>query len=103
MGIEWDPNKAKTNLEKHGVRFSDAEAVLYDPNALSFEDTAAQDEQRFVVIGRPKGSEAVIARKVEKRILSYQCFQTIFSHRTISAKLLTSSVYTRRCYTDPVS
>jgi uncharacterized protein len=33
------------------VRFSDAEAVLFDPNALSFEDTTAQGEQRFVVIG----------------------------------------------------
>jgi uncharacterized protein len=51
MEVEWDPNKAKINLEKHGVRFSDAEAVLYDPNALSFEDTTAQGEQRFVVIG----------------------------------------------------
>lgn len=51
MEIEWDPNKAKINLQKHGVRFSDAEAVLFDPNALSFEDTTAQREQRFVVIG----------------------------------------------------
>jgi uncharacterized protein len=33
------------------VHFSDAEAVLYDPNALFFEDTTAQCEQRFVVIG----------------------------------------------------
>jgi uncharacterized protein len=33
------------------VRFSDAEAVLFDPNALSFEGTTAQGEQRFVVIG----------------------------------------------------
>lgn len=51
MEVEWDPNKAATNLQKHGVRFSDAEAVLFDPNALSFEDTAAQGEQRFVAIG----------------------------------------------------
>ncbi len=51
MEVEWDPNKAATNLQKHGVRFSDAEAVLFDPNALSFEDTTAQGEQRFVVIG----------------------------------------------------
>ncbi len=51
MEVEWDPNKAAINLQKRGVRFSDAEAVLFDPNALSFEDTAAQDEQRFVVIG----------------------------------------------------
>lgn len=33
------------------MHFSDAEAVLLDPNALSFEDTEAQGEQRFVVIG----------------------------------------------------
>ncbi|NJL64168.1 MAG: BrnT family toxin [Methylacidiphilales bacterium] len=51
MEVEWDPNKADINLKKHGVRFSDAEAVLFDPNALSFEDTTAQGEQRFVVIG----------------------------------------------------
>ncbi|MGA7936303.1 MAG: BrnT family toxin [Kovacikia sp.] len=51
MGVEWDPHKADINLQKHGVRFSDAEAVLFDPNALSFEDTTAQGEQRFVVIG----------------------------------------------------
>jgi uncharacterized protein len=51
MEVEWDPSKAKINLQKHGVRFSDAEAVLFDPNALSFEDITAQGEQRFVAIG----------------------------------------------------
>lgn len=40
--IEWDPNKAAINREKHGVRFSDAEAVLFDPNALSMEDETAE-------------------------------------------------------------
>ena len=51
MEVEWDPNKADINRQKHGVQFSDAEAVLFDPNALSFEDTTAQGEQRFIVIG----------------------------------------------------
>jgi uncharacterized protein len=51
MEVEWDPNKAAINLQKHGVHFSDAESVLFDPNALSFEDTTAQGEQRFIVIG----------------------------------------------------
>jgi uncharacterized protein len=51
MKVEWDPSKADINLKKHGVRFSDAEAVLFDPNALSFEDTTALGEQRFVAIG----------------------------------------------------
>jgi len=51
MQVEWDSKKAYSNLQKHGIRFSDAEAVLYDPNALSFEDSTAKGEQRFIVIG----------------------------------------------------
>jgi uncharacterized protein len=51
MEIEWDPNKAAINRQRHGVRFSDAEAVLFDPNAVSMEDEAAAGERRFVLIG----------------------------------------------------
>jgi uncharacterized protein len=51
MALEWDPNKATSNLKKHGIRFSDAEMVLSDPNALSLEDEEAEGEQRFIAIG----------------------------------------------------
>ena len=47
----WDPEKAKVNLEKHGVRFSDAETVLFNPNALTREDMKSEGEQRFVTVG----------------------------------------------------
>jgi len=36
--IGWDAEKARANLEKHGVRFSDAEVALFDPNAITVED-----------------------------------------------------------------
>jgi len=51
MRVVWDPGKARTNLRKHGVRFSDAEGVLFDPNALTVEDPTAEGEQRLVTIG----------------------------------------------------
>ena len=51
MGVVWDPGKARDNLAKHGVRFSDAEGVLLDPDALTREDLQARAEQRFVSIG----------------------------------------------------
>jgi uncharacterized protein len=51
MEVEWNLNKASINLQKHGVNFADAEAILFDPNALSFEDTTAEGERRFIVIG----------------------------------------------------
>lgn len=51
MRVLWDPRKARANFQKHGVRFSDAEGALFDPNALTVEDPTAEEEQRFVSIG----------------------------------------------------
>ena len=51
MRVSWDPRKAKANLLKHGVRFSDAEGALFDPMALTREDERAESESRFVSIG----------------------------------------------------
>lgn len=51
MRVTWDPNKAEINLEKHKIRFSDAEMVLYDPFAMTLEEHVVATEQRFVTIG----------------------------------------------------
>ena len=51
MDAVWDPEKAKINMKQHGIRFSDAEMVLFDPNALTREDLDVKKEQRFVTIG----------------------------------------------------
>lgn len=51
MEVRWDARKAITNLKKHGISFTDAELVLWDPNALTFEDSDSEGEQRFVSIG----------------------------------------------------
>jgi uncharacterized protein len=48
--IEWDPNKARANLVKHGLSFTDAVSALEDESALTIEDDTA-NEQRFVTIG----------------------------------------------------
>ena len=59
-GPVWDPAKAKANLEKHGVRFSDAELVLYDPHAVTIEDSTAQGEQRHISIGLGAAGQVLV-------------------------------------------
>jgi uncharacterized DUF497 family protein len=49
--IEFDPAKARANLRKHRVSFTDAEQALRDPLAVSIEDPDAEGEQRFVTLG----------------------------------------------------
>ena len=51
MDVTWDPKKADTNFRKHRIRFSDAEAVLFDPIALTIEDQDVKQERRFVSVG----------------------------------------------------
>ena len=52
MEIEFDPDKAAANQQKHdGVTFEEAKAVLLDPYALTKEDSDVTGEQRFVTLG----------------------------------------------------
>lgn len=50
MGYEWDPNKAKQNLRKHGIAFADAISVFFDDSAITIEDNDP-DEERYVTLG----------------------------------------------------
>jgi len=50
MNFQWDPNKAKSNYKKHGVRFADAVGVFEDENAITISDEHER-EDRFVTIG----------------------------------------------------
>lgn len=51
MSFEFDPKKAAANLRKHGVSFAEAEPALYDPMALTREDSDAIAERRYLTVG----------------------------------------------------
>lgn len=36
--FEWDDTKNKTNVQKHGVSFEEAQTVFFDDNAIEFDD-----------------------------------------------------------------
>ena len=51
MEIEWDNNKAASNLIKHKIDFEDAKNIFLDPNRLQREDKRDYDQTRIQVIG----------------------------------------------------
>lgn len=51
MSYHWDPRKATSNLEKHGVDFADAVGVFEDEWALTIKEQYVEGEQRFVTMG----------------------------------------------------
>jgi uncharacterized DUF497 family protein len=52
MRYVWDEKKAKSNFEKHGVRFEEAQVIWADPNSLEFFDfDSSLIENRYIRIG----------------------------------------------------
>jgi uncharacterized DUF497 family protein len=51
MEVEWDAEKAASNIKNHGVDFADAAAVLLDEMALTILDDSVDEEDRFVTLG----------------------------------------------------
>jgi uncharacterized DUF497 family protein len=50
MQFEWDPEKARRNLRKHGVSFDEAVTAFYDPISATFADPDhSVGEQRYIL------------------------------------------------------
>ena len=53
LRVEWDENKNKVNIEKHGVSFNEAQQAFLDPSRVIAEDlNHSQIEKRYYCIGR---------------------------------------------------
>ena len=53
MEFEWDPAKAISNLEKHGVAFTEAMTIFADPFEVTIIDPDhSEQEARFLSIAR---------------------------------------------------
>jgi uncharacterized DUF497 family protein len=50
--FEWDSEKARTNLAKHGIAFDIAVQVFDDPDAISEMERVVDGEQRWRTVGR---------------------------------------------------
>jgi uncharacterized protein len=55
MEFEWDDNKRRTNLIKHGIDFDDVREVFFDPAAYTSLSPRAVSEPRFLTVGMLKG------------------------------------------------
>ena len=81
VDVNWDPEKARSNLNRHGIRFSDAEIILSDPNALTREDVDAESEQRFVTVGMDAAGRILVI---------------VYAHRGENIRLISARAATGR-------
>jgi len=82
LNFEWDEEKAKANLKKHGVRFDEATTVFSDPFSITILDPDhSVDEQRYIEI----------ASSDKRRVLVVVYTERGANIRIISCRRATSS------------
>jgi uncharacterized protein len=66
--FDWDPNKAASNLRKHGVSFQAAVLVFADPHALVMQNSVENGEERWQAIEVVEGlCMLVVAHSVREQ------------------------------------
>lgn len=68
MEFEWDKDKYKANLSKHGVSFDEAKTVFDDPFYVDFYDPDhSGDEDRYIIVGLSQQSRLLIVSYAERK------------------------------------
>jgi uncharacterized protein len=81
--FEWDKNKAKRNLRKHNVDFTEAKTVFYDPLSKIFHDEFhSNGEKREIIIGHSGKGRLLIVIFTERK----QNLIRLISARTATIK-----------------
>jgi uncharacterized DUF497 family protein len=67
MEFEWNPDKAKLNLEKHGISFQEATTVFNDPLSVTFPDPDHSiGENRYVIIGVSQFGQLLVVSHTDR-------------------------------------
>lgn len=66
LKFEWNPIKAKQNIEKHGVSFDEAATVFSDPLSMTYDDPDhSYGENRYIIIGLSAQGELLFVSHAE--------------------------------------
>ncbi len=80
MDFEWDPQKAASNADKHGLDFGEAATVFEDPLAAIFDDEWHSGEE---------AREIIIGHSAQGRLLTVCFTERESAVRIISARVAT--------------
>jgi uncharacterized DUF497 family protein len=85
LRVEWDENKNRANIAKHGIEFAAVVAVFDDPLSLTIPDRVTDGERRYRTIGAAVNGVVLVAHTLS------EVFGNDELVRIISARYATSA------------
>ena len=65
--FEWDPSKAKKNIETHGISFDEASTAFRDTLSVTIHDPLhSAEEDRFILIGNSHRNRLLVIVHTER-------------------------------------
>jgi len=85
--FEWDPIKARENVDKHGVAFDEAATIFRDSKALSiFDPEHSETEDRWITMGISEKGRFLIVNHTFREESGEQVTIRIISSRKATKK-----------------
>ena len=67
LRFEWDPEKAKRNLEKHGVSLNEGATVFADALSITYADPDhSAEEDRYITVGHSMQGRVLIVSHTDR-------------------------------------
>ena len=97
MKFEWDRNKERINIRKHGITFEQASYVFADPFALNLYDNNHSDhEDRWVLLGKFLNETLLLVIHTFKDDKGMELVRIISERKATRAE---NKIYNQRCST----
>lgn len=67
MEFVWEPNKAQSNVQRHGVSFHEAATVFGDPLSTTVPDPDhSLEEDRYIIVGTSHRGRVLMVAHTEQ-------------------------------------
>lgn len=85
MVVDWDEDKNRANIAKHGIEFSTVVPVFDDPHLLTLPDPYP-DEQRFRSLGAALNGILFVVHTIKERSGGVELVRIISARYATSAE-----------------
>ncbi|MCB0341262.1 MAG: BrnT family toxin [Pseudobdellovibrionaceae bacterium] len=67
MQFEWDEAKNRSNYQKHGLWFEEAQTLWADAHSVEFFDPSSESEDRFIRVGHSSAARVLLVVFCERQ------------------------------------
>ena len=84
--VEWDEEKNRINLRKHGISFARAAQVFDDPQVVFLADRVVEDEERWQAIGVIEGVTLILVAHTIREHGACEVIRIISARKAVASE-----------------